>query len=125
MNLVISDLLQVIVACTLLCVWLIQPKKATPYRGGNAQNLKEEFKVYGLPEAAFYAVGALKITAALALIAGIWIRSAVFPASVLVGVLMAGAIAMHIKVSDPVKKSLPAAGLLIFCVILALLNLRS
>ena len=122
MNLMISDVLQVIVACTLLCVWLIQAKKPSPYRGGNAQNLVEEFKVYRLPKWAFYTVGALKVMAALALLVGIGFRPLVFPASLLLVILMIGAIVMHVKVADPLKKAMPATMLLLFCAGIALLN---
>jgi hypothetical protein len=31
---------------------------------------------------------------------------------------MAGAVAMHVKVGDPVKKTLPAFGVLLLCVVI-------
>ena len=65
----ISTILQVVVALGLLNVWLVRPRSATSYRGGNAQSLKEEFAAYGLPDFFFYLVGALKIGSAMALIA--------------------------------------------------------
>ena len=54
-------------------------------------------------------VGALKIGAALVLIAGVWIALPVRAAAGLVAALMVGALAMHVKVGDPLMKSLPAA----------------
>lgn len=125
MNPLPSNLLQVIVACTLLCVWLIQPKKPTPYRGGNAKTLAEEFQAYGLPQWCLYLVGTLKVGASLALLAGIWIRPLVFPAAVVLVILMVSAIAMHVKIADPIKKSLPAAALLIFCAVIAFLAFQN
>jgi uncharacterized membrane protein YphA (DoxX/SURF4 family) len=101
-------LLQVIVAVGLLNVWLVRSKSATSYRGGSARNLKEEFDAYGLPSVAFYIVGALKIGAAIALLVGLWVPTLVQPAATLVGILMIGAIAMHLKVRDPLSKSIPA-----------------
>ena len=104
----ISTVLQVVIALGLLNVRLVRPGKVTSYRGGNAKNLKEEFAAYGLPDAAFYIVGVLKVLSAVALIAGIWIPSLVLPAAAVVAVLMLGALAMHLKVGDPAIKSLPA-----------------
>jgi hypothetical protein len=104
----ISTVLQVVIALGLLNVWMVRPGKATSYRGGNAKTLKEEFAAYGLPDAAFYVVGALKVLSAVALIAGIWIPALVLPAAAVVAVLMLGALAMHLKVGDPALKSLPA-----------------
>jgi len=54
-------------------------------------------------------VGALKIGAAIVLIAGVWIALPVRAAAGLVAALMVGALAMHVKVGDPLMKSLPAA----------------
>lgn len=105
--------LQVLVALGLLNVWLIRREKGTEYRGGNAHSMREEFAVYGLPAWSMYLVGGLKILAAICLIAGIWMHALILPASVVLIVLMIGALAMHLRVSDPAKKSLPAVMLLI------------
>ena len=105
----LTNLLQLIVGLGLFNVWLVRGRSATSYRGGAAQTLQEEFATYGLPGFAFYLVGALKIGAALVLIAGVWIALPVRAAAGLVAALMIGAIAMHFKVGDPLMKSLPAA----------------
>jgi len=105
----LASLLQLIVGLGLFNVWLVRGRSATSYRGGAAQTLQEEFATYGLPGFAFYLVGALKIGAALVLIAGVWIALPVRAAAGLVAALMIGAIAMHFKVGDPLMKSLPAA----------------
>ena len=109
----ISTILQLVVALGLLNVWLLRARSATSYRGGNARSLKEEFAEYGLPGFVFYLVGALKIGAALLLIAGIWIGGLVLPAAAVIAALMVGALAMHVKVKDPAVKSLPALLMLI------------
>ncbi len=46
---ILRIILQIIVACGLLNVWLIRPQLKTPYRGCDAKNLKDEFIAYGLP----------------------------------------------------------------------------
>ncbi len=107
-TLTISTVLQVVVAFGLLNVWLLRAGKPTAYRGGDSRSLKEEFAAYGLPEAVFFVVGALKTLSALALIAGIWYPRLIVPAAAIVAVLMLGAVVMHVKVKDPAIKSLPA-----------------
>jgi hypothetical protein len=111
-------LLQIIVALGLLNVWLLRFNKATAYRGGQATTMREEFAAYGLPVWFCYLVGFLKVGSALALLAGIFLPELVFPAAALIAVLMAGALAMHVKVKDPVIKSLPALLVLVMCLVI-------
>jgi len=105
----VTNLLQLIVGLGLLNVWLVRGRSATAYRGGAAQTLQAEFAAYGLPGFVFYLVGALKVGAAIVLIAGVWMALPVREAAGLVVALMVGALAMHLKVGDPLMKSLPAA----------------
>lgn len=122
MQITVAAILQVIVALGLLNVWLLRPRSSTSYRGGDARSLKEEFAEYGLPEWMFYLVGALKIGAAIALLAGLWLPALVSPAAAVVVVLMLGAVAMHVKVSDPWKKALPALLVLVMSTAILLLH---
>lgn len=109
------QLCQVIVALGLLNVWLVRFNKQTEYRGGAAKSMREEFATYGLPESFCYLVGFLKVTSAIALLIALaYPEIRVYPASV-VSLLMLGALAMHVKVKDPVKKSVPAASVLLLC----------
>jgi uncharacterized membrane protein YphA (DoxX/SURF4 family) len=110
---------QVFVAVSILNVWLLRYGKATDYRGGNARSLKEEFAVYGLPGWFMGVVGFLKLLCAVLLIAGIWFSPLTKPAAAGMAILMLGAVAMHVKVRDPLKKALPALGMLGLCVIVA------
>ena len=114
----VNAVLQLIVGLGLLNVWLLRSAKRTSYRGGAAQTLREEFASYGLPTAAFYLVGALKVVAALVLLAGLWWPMPVRAAAGAVVVLMVGAIFMHVKIKDPITKSVPAAILLVMCALL-------
>ncbi len=118
----VSSVLQIIVGLGLLNVWLLRAKSSTSYRGGTATSLKEEFQAYGLPEAAFYVVGALKIIAGVILIAGVWVSLPVGLAAGVVAALMVGALAMHVKVGDPPMKSVPAALMLVMSVAILLLR---
>ena len=109
----IANILQVIMAGGLINVWLLRFNKHTPFRGGSSKSIIEEFATYGLPAWFSYLVGALKISSAILLIAGIWVPQLVLPVSSLVSSLMVGAILMHLKIRDPLIKSLPALLMLI------------
>ena len=111
---------QVIIALGIANVWLLRFGKSTGWRGGNASNMKEEFQVYGLPSWFVVVIGFLKLLFAAALIAGIWIGELTRPAAIGVAVLMAGAVLMHVKVKDPLKKSLPALTMLALSLFVAL-----
>lgn len=80
--------------------------------GGSATTLRQEFATYGLPDLAFYVVGALKISAGVILLAALWLPMPERVAAVVVAGLMVGAIATHRRVRDPLHKSLPAAVML-------------
>jgi uncharacterized membrane protein YphA (DoxX/SURF4 family) len=117
-------ILQCALAIGLLNVWLLRANQITPYRGGNAQTMREEFAAYGLPPLAMYLVGTLKVGAALCLIAGVWWPPLVFPAALLIAILMVGALAMHVKIHDPIQKSVPAVVLLLISVVICFLDRR-
>ena len=111
--------LKLIVAFSLLNVWLIQKDKPTKWRGGNAQNIKEEFEVYGLPEWMCYFVGVLKVVGAICLIISIWVVSLEQPSALVLAGLLTGSIVMHFKIQDPLFKSFPAFLFLVMCLIIA------
>ena len=118
----ISTILQVVVGLGLLNVWLVRAQSSTAFRGGAAQSLREEFSAYGLPDWCFYVVGVLKIGSGVLLIVGIWVPEVVPPAAGTVAVLMVGALSMHAKVKDPLRKSLPAFLMLLMAVAIVLLR---
>jgi len=122
-TLTIASVLQVVLALGLFNVWLLRTGKATNYRGGQAKNLKEEFATYGLPSFMYFLVGGLKLACAVALLVGLWFPEAVLPAAGVLVLLMLGALAMHIKVGDPISKSVPAFGMLAMSATLAVLVL--
>ncbi len=115
---ILVPLSQIIVGLGLLNVWLLRFGKPTAFRGGGAANMKEEFATYGLPAWSCYVVGFLKVGSALALLAGFFIPVLVLPAAAIVAALMVGAVVMHWKVGDPLKKSVPAISLLLLCVLI-------
>ena len=118
----IGLILQAIVGLGLLNVWLLRRQSATAYRGGEAKNLKDEFAAYGLPAPMFYIVGGLKIICGVLLLVGLAYQPVVLPAAAVVAVLMMGAVAMHLKVRDPVSKYVPAALMLAMSVAICVLS---
>lgn len=111
--------LQVVIALGIFNVWILRFGKATGWRGGDAVTMQQEFAVYGLPSWSVQVIGALKLLCAAGLIVGIWVPAVTLPAAAGLAVLMLGAITMHIKVKDPLKKSLPALTMLVMCLLVA------
>jgi uncharacterized membrane protein len=121
----IISILQILIALGLVNVWLVRSGRATKYRGAGAQNMKQEFAVYGLPSWFMYVVGFLKMIIAVVMIIGLFRPQIMypigFPALILLAVLMLGALSMHIKVRDPFIKMLPALLMLAMAVAVVLL----
>lgn len=122
----LKHVLMAAVSITVLNVWLLRFNKPTIYRGGQAKTMIEEFAAYGLSETFVYVIGGLKVLAALGLVVGFFYKKIIVPSSLVIAVLMVGAIFMHFKVQDAAIKFLPAT-LMLFCSlgILYLVNRRS
>jgi hypothetical protein len=118
----IGKLAQTAAALWILNVWFNRFNKDTGYRGGNATNMKEEFEEYGLSETTMYAVGAAKVSLAGLMLAGLVAPRVSRPASIGLATFMLGAIGMHIKVGDPVKRYLPALSVFSLATVSAVLN---
>jgi hypothetical protein len=104
----IGRIAQTVAALWILDVWFHRYNKDTGYRGGDATNMREEFEEYGLSKYAMYAVGATKVSLATLMLAGHVVPKLVRPASTGLAVFMLGAVGMHVRVKDPVKRALPA-----------------
>lgn len=108
------------IAVSLINVWLFRFKQATVYRGGGAENMKQEFEAYGLPEWLMYVVGGAKVILSCILLASIYFTQLAAPAAFAIAFLMLGAIVMHFKIGDPVNKSVPAFIFLVLSLMVAL-----
>lgn len=111
-------ILKFVIGLSILNVWLLRYGKATQWRGGVAQNMKEEFANYGFPTWFMYVIGTLKVILATALIASIWYGQIERNSAMGIAALMLGAVFMHLQIGDPLKKSLPAAIFLILSVLI-------
>lgn len=109
---------KIIIFISIINVWFIRFNKSTPWRGGEAKSMKEEFETYGLTTNMMYFIGGLKVLAATLLIVSIWVYYLALPAAVTMAVLMLGAISMHVKVGDSPKRSLPAFIFLILSLVI-------
>ena len=101
---IIGKIAQIGSALWIFNVWFNRFDKDTGYRGGDATNMREEFEEYGLSERTMYAVGAAKVSLAALML------------------IVLGAIGMHVKVKDPVKRSLPALSVFTGATVSAMLN---
>ncbi len=104
----LSIAFKVIIFFSIVNVWLIRFGKPSPYRGGGAKTMKDEFEVYGFSTAVMYLVGAVKILLATAILVSIWYPEFSTPAAGGMGIFMLGAIAMHFRANDPGIRSFPA-----------------
>ena len=117
-----SIFLKIVVFATIINVWFFRFNKPTPYRGGGAKSMKEEFETYGISKTAMYIIGAIKVLLATGLLISIWYPTLTIPMAAGMGIFMLGAIAMHFKANDPSIRSYPAFALLICCILIIVLE---
>ena len=118
---IVGRIAQTVAALWILNVWFIRFNKDTGYRGGGATNMQEEFEEYGFSKNQMYAVGAAKVSLATLMLAGHAVPKLVRPASAGLAMFMVGAVGMHIKVKEPIKRSMPAITVLALSTMSALL----
>lgn len=111
---------QLVIALGILNVWLLRAHRPTNYRGGTARTMEEEFHVYGLSTTCMKVVRACKLLFAGILILGFWWPTLTLIGALGMAILMAAAVFMHMKVRDPIRKSLPAASLLLLSLFVAM-----
>lgn len=121
MNIIIL-ISQLVIALGIYNVWLLRTNKETAWRGGNAKTMEEEFHTYGLSSQCMRVVGFVKVLMATLLIVGIWYPPCATIGATIMAALMLAAVLMHMKVKDPVVKSVPAASLLLLSLIVAYTN---
>jgi hypothetical protein len=100
--------LKIIVGVSILNVWLVQSKKPSKWRGGDATSIIEEFSVYGLSKTFYNLVFVVKVGLAILLLASLKYDVLTLYSSIGLAALLGGSIAMHIKIKDALFKSFPA-----------------
>lgn len=116
------SLFQVVIGLSVMRVWTINFNKSTPWRGGGARNMKEEFTAYGLPMWMVYFVGILKVIFSIGLIVGLWIPELISFSASGIAIFMFFAILMHVKIKDPIKKSIPALTFMVLSLLIIFLE---
>jgi uncharacterized membrane protein YphA (DoxX/SURF4 family) len=110
------------VALVLLSVWTWRLKRATKFRGKNAQSMEEEFKVYGLSKKNMYVIGTLKILISVCFLMGHWAPFLIRPAAAILAAIMFMAVLYHFKVENKnYFKALPAYLVLLFATYLVIM----
>jgi hypothetical protein len=115
-------IIHIIIALGIYNVWLVRANRPTAWRGGTAQNLREEFAVYGLSLTTMRLVGAAKLLSATAILVGVWYPPMAVIGAAVLSLLMVAAVLCHYKVHDPSKRALPAACMLALSVIVLVAN---
>jgi len=118
----IAVCLQIIVALTILNVWIFRATKETPFRGASARNLREEFQEYGLNKQIFFITSILKPLLALMLLIAIFVPHLTKPSALALAFFMLGALYMHFRVRDELTKYLPAFSMFAGCIAIFLLS---
>ncbi|MBC2838321.1 DoxX family protein [Robiginitalea sp. SC105] len=106
--------IKVLLFMSIINVWFFRFNRPTQWRGAGAGNMKEEFASYGLRGNLVYVVGAIKVAAALGLFLSVWYPALTIPSAAVMALMMAGAVSMHLRIGDPLKRSFPAL-LFLFC----------
>ncbi|MBK1876988.1 DoxX family protein [Pelagicoccus mobilis] len=83
--------------------------------------MREEFEAYGLPATVMLTIGLIKLALATALIVGIWIPSITAFAAAGLAITLLAAVIAHLRIHDPLKKSIPAATLMTMATALLIL----
>jgi hypothetical protein len=113
---------QLVIAFGIYNVWILRVNKATAWRGGSATTMEEEFLAYGLSRQVMHGVRLAKLLSATAVLLGIWYPLSARVGAVCMVLLMAAAVFMHVKIHDPLKKSLPAAFVLLLSLLVAVMR---
>jgi hypothetical protein len=82
--------------------------------------MEEEFLAYGLSKQVMHGVRLAKLLSATAVLFGIWYPESARVGAVCMALLMSAAVFMHFKINDPIRKSLPAASMLLLSLVVAL-----
>tara|TARA_B100000989_G_scaffold77097_1_gene54744 strand:- start:127 stop:510 length:384 start_codon:yes stop_codon:yes gene_type:complete len=121
----IYKVLIIVVATAVLSAWTWRLNVPSIYRGGDAINMIEEFKAYGLNQTTMFVVGIFKVTCAIILLIGLKVRRFVTPAAFIMGIFMIAAVYFHLSISDPLVPTLPSVIMLLSCATIIALDKKT
>ena len=115
----LSKYLSLLVSLIVLSAWSFRFNQPSVFRGGDAVNMSEEFAIYGLNDSIMISVGVVKIILALLLlVGGLTFPALIKPSAAIMALFMIGAVYFHIRISDGILPTLPAASMLLCCLLL-------
>ena len=83
--------------------------------------MSEEFAAYGLDDTIMIGVGVFKVSLAILLLIGAYkFPKLIKPAALGIALFMLGAVYFHISIGDGIVPTLPAASMLLCCLVLVL-----
>tara|TARA_A100001015_G_C14470455_1_gene511543 strand:+ start:106 stop:489 length:384 start_codon:yes stop_codon:yes gene_type:complete len=107
------------IAIAIIYAWTYSYNKPSKFRGGDAQNMVEEFAVYGFPAWVVTLVRVVKLSLAVSLLLGYAFPVLVKPTALALTFIMLVAVLMHLKIRrDSLFKAIPAYLLLSFSIFL-------
>ena len=110
-TLFLVTIMQIITATSVLFVWVVRYK-----------NIIKEFEQYKLPSWLRDVVGIFKISLAIMLLIGIFDERLKIIGAGGLSLLMVAALLTHLRVKNPIYKTLPALALLSFSIIIIFSN---
>ncbi|CAI8236091.1 MAG: Uncharacterised protein [Flavobacteriaceae bacterium] len=114
-------ILSIIVSIVVLSAWTFKLNQPSVFRGGTSSNMSEEFAAYGLNDTIMIVVGIFKVFLAIVLLTGaLKLPKLIKPAALGIALFMAGAVYFHISIGDGILPTLPAASMLLCCLVLVL-----
>lgn len=119
---IVRAAVHVTIALGILSVWIVRSNRPTPWRGGDAMSLGQEFQRYGLSDRFRVVVGSAKVMLAMLILVGLWFPLIATMASAAMAVLMLGAVGVHVRIADPVRKALPAFSMMLLSLAVVAMN---
>ena len=109
-------ILSFIISIVVLSAWTFKLNQPSVFRGAASGNMSEEFAAYGLDDTIMIGVGIFKVSLAIVLLIGALIK----PAALGIALFMVRAVYFHISIGDGILPTLPAASMLLCCLVLVL-----
>ena len=119
----VPKLLSLLISVTVLSAWTIRLKMSSIFRGGGAENMVEEFELYGLNSSIMIIVGVAKVILSILLLIGAFkFEYLLKPSAGIMALFMIGAVYFHFSAGDGLVPTIPSASMLISCLLILFLK---
>ena len=119
----VTKLLSLLISVTVLSAWTIRLKMSSIFRGGGAENMVEEFDLYGLNSSIMIIVGVAKVILSILLLVGAFkFEYLLKPSAGIMALFMIGAVYFHFSAGDGLVPTIPSALMLISCLLILFLK---